>query len=239
MEPDDPEQDGKVNICPICKRDFASVAGLRQHWTKDHSIEEIQAAITKNTQDLSQQPPTSNSDNENSSVPTPSHDWNKLQIMNEDTIQQFDIIENEAGGDCLFLTLIAFLKNHRTSFNNVPSDANELRKMAVNHIVSNDISRFKDSISINLRNEIPGLVINDKNDESPEICKESYSNHMLTPGNYGTVAELCAIAELFGFDFFVIRQNSPSEFVCYSDGSTVYRKPLMNVCLTQSPTRSG
>lgn len=221
MESDDPEQDGNVNICPMCDRDFATLAGMRQHWTKSHSFEEIQAAIAKNTQDFSQHPPAPNIDNENSPIPNPSHGWNRLHIMAEDTIQQFDIIENGAGGDCLFLALLDFLRNHHAIYNNIPNEANELRKMAVNHIVSNDISRFKDSIATNLMNEIPGLVINDKNDESPQICKENYSNHMLTPGNYGTMAELCAIAEIFAFDFFVLRQSSPSEFNCYRDGFAV------------------
>lgn len=58
MESDDTESDGETNICPIpmCNRNFSTVAGLRQHWSKGHSSEEIQAAITRNTSALSQQP---------------------------------------------------------------------------------------------------------------------------------------------------------------------------------------
>lgn len=55
METDESESDGENNVCPICHRDFSTVAGLRQHWTKSHPADEIQRVITRNTSSILQQ----------------------------------------------------------------------------------------------------------------------------------------------------------------------------------------
>lgn len=43
---------------------------------------------------------------------------------------------------------------------------------------------------------------------------------MSSPGRYETVAELCAMAEIFNFGFCVIRKNDDSNYDCYDYGST-------------------
>lgn len=143
MEPEDPEPDEKTNVCPICHKDFFTVAGIRQHWTKGHTIEEIEAAIRENTQVLSQSTPATEHDAPSA---TTSPIWNKFQIINNEVSQQFNIIENDTGGDCLFLSLLDFLNNRKDRFTSVPSDANELRNMAVNYILSHHISRLLEQL---------------------------------------------------------------------------------------------
>lgn len=221
MESDNPENEEKLNVCPVCLRDFGTVAGLRQHWTKGHSTEEIVAAVMKNTQMLSHQTTSSTNKSDVGTLTTIAlRDWNKLQIMHNGVTQQFDIIENKAGGDCLFMSIMEFLKNR--SFTNVPNDFNELRKMAVSHISTHDIDRFKHSIITNLKNEIPGLL---KSDAADDICFDNYVNYMSSPGKYGTEAELCALSELFGFDFNMIRQNNSNEFTSFVNGPTGTGEP--------------
>ena len=133
MDKEDPESDGKANVCPICMRCFNSVAGLKQHWTKDHSDAEIKAAIANKAQPCPQQP-------SESSV---AFYRNSLQIIlndssSEKTYQQFSIIENGGAGDCLFLAVLAFLRNPKNNHINAPKDTSELRQRAVNYIVSSN-----------------------------------------------------------------------------------------------------
>ncbi|KAJ6645907.1 hypothetical protein Bhyg_01116, partial [Pseudolycoriella hygida] len=69
----------KMNECPICNRGFNTMSGVRQHWTKGHSIDEINSFIENNTRHTSSiqiaQP---------SRATDPKFLWSKLQIMNED-----------------------------------------------------------------------------------------------------------------------------------------------------------
>lgn len=132
MESDDPETDKKTNICPICERDFGTIAGIRQHWTKSHTDEEIQAAIA------SKIPPTQHSQ--------PSYGgtiWSKFQLIkcnagssSDLTYQQFNIIETNATGDCLFSSVMNFLRGRRNDFSDVPDSLTELRTKVVNHILA-------------------------------------------------------------------------------------------------------
>lgn len=79
--------------------------------------------------------------------------------------------------------------------------------------------RFKHSIIVNLRQQIPELSRYDSNSESERVVRKAYSNYMSAPGNYGTTAELCAMAELFEFGFYVIQENNPKNYTCFDYGS--------------------
>lgn len=47
---DTDSDDDSGNICPICWRQFDTIAGIRQHWARGHSDSEIQEAIKVKTQ---------------------------------------------------------------------------------------------------------------------------------------------------------------------------------------------
>lgn len=103
---------------------------------------------------------------------------------------------------------------------NVPNNASELRRIAVSHISKgSNFDRFKDTILVNLQNRFPGHNIG--TDSSTEIIKTAYTAQMSSDGEYGTMAELCALSEIFRFAFYVIRQSNDTEFVCYDYGSTL------------------
>lgn len=229
MDSDDPDPEEKNNVCPICERDFKTLAGIRQYWARGHSEEEMQAALTKKMQTIAQQSvasPTSTYD----LTPTPRVIGNKFQIIATDNsspsgtiFDQFDVIENDSSGDCLLSALLRFLECSSNNLNDIPNNTNELRLKAVNHICSDsydgrqsNFDRFRHNVTINLRNHIPDSLIF----ESDEAIKTAYATYMSTPGKYGTTAELCAISELFGFAFFVIQQTSPTDFVIYDYGSS-------------------
>lgn len=57
----DSDSDGSEaeNVCPICGKSFETMAGIRQHWTKGHSVSDIQSAVDINTQRLSTAPSAS------------------------------------------------------------------------------------------------------------------------------------------------------------------------------------
>ncbi len=50
--------DGEENVCPICHRTFETMAGIRLHWTRGHTMNEIDTAINESlTQHLPNIPP--------------------------------------------------------------------------------------------------------------------------------------------------------------------------------------
>lgn len=222
------EDDGKPNICPICYRGFATVAGLRQHWTKSHSSDEINEIMTSRSQQLSQQAqqPVSVPDCDSS----PRSSKNTFQIIikdNETTTgelyHQFEIIEKDATGDCLFSSILEFLRIHKDVFPDVPNDTLGLRSMAVEHILKptdnadqSNFDRFKFDLTENLLQEIPSFT---SSDTPVETLKNDYASYMTTPKKYGTTAELCALAEIFSFGFYVIRLNNQDSYDCYDYGS--------------------
>lgn len=197
IESEDPETDGKPNVCPICLNSFDSIAGVRQHWTKRHSTEEILDEINKKMQLMSQQSPTSSITKTDENPLNDTHAWNKFQIIYDDNstasgkvYQQFNVIENYGDGDCLFRALLEFLINPKNNFIDKPLNVIELRVRAVNHILklSNDgcpvnLERFKDRIYINLKNHIPRLSRYDLFEFSDETIARTYSKYMSTPGN--------------------------------------------------------
>lgn len=68
MESD--SDDGEENVCPICHRAFETMAGIRQHWTRGHTTDEIETAINES---LSQHLPNIAS-SLNVNMQTSSHD---------------------------------------------------------------------------------------------------------------------------------------------------------------------
>lgn len=226
----EPEEDNKTNLCPICERGFTTVAGLRQHWTKSHSTVEIDAIIANKTQQISQQTPTIQSVQSSTTAHSASTVWNKFQIISDDvssssgkSYHQFDTIDNDASGDCLFSAVLEFLRIQKISAN-TPSNVHELRAMAVNHIVrfndeegQSNFGRFKDNLTTNLQHEIPVFSSSSITDE---ILERNYVSYMSSPGKFGTTAELCALAEIFNFGFCVIQKNDRINYTCYDYGST-------------------
>lgn len=128
-------------------------------------------------------------------------------------------------------------------FNNIPQDTNELRTRVVNFILAtsdddgkSNFSRFKQSITINLQQQVPELSTDD-NDES--AVRLIYSNYMYTPGNYGTTTELCAMAEIFEFGFYIIREQNSENYTCIDYGSFDNRleKPALHLLFTGDISR--
>ncbi|KAJ6647945.1 hypothetical protein Bhyg_03170, partial [Pseudolycoriella hygida] len=228
MESGDTE-DNKTNVCPICNRGFPKLAGLRQHVTKGHPQEEIDEEIERRA-----------SSNSQPSQQAPS--WNKFQIIStnngNELYHQFDVIETDASGDCLFSAVWEFLKEQCNRFTDVPANQNELRTKSVNFIVASsdnggapNFIRFKDTIIANLQHQMLEL----SNIEVPEgTIRSAYSKYMSTAGVYGTTAELCALAELFEFSYCVIRQNDPENYTCFDYGSTqnMEDRPTLHLLFT-------
>lgn len=92
--------------------------------------------------------------------------------------------------------------------------------MAVRHISQDsNFNRFLNTVVVNLQNQFPEHTIGI--DSPIETIKTTYTTHMSSDGEYGTMAELCALSEIFRFTFYVIRQSNHTEFVCYDYGSAV------------------
>lgn len=218
MEPDESETDDKTNICPICRRGFKKLTGLKLHWSKSHSAVELKAAVDGNSESINQ-PPNPES--------TPQR--NCIQIIRNGTdlgiiYQKFDIIENIGAGECLFSSVLQFLRNN--VFNVVPKDTIELLRMTVNYILSLssdglqlNFDRFRDSIFVNLHIHIPEFASMLEQNDSDEVAQTAYFNYMSSHGVCGTATELCAMSELFGFEFYVIQQTNSTDFSCFDYGS--------------------
>lgn len=112
MDSEETGDDDKSNVCPICERGFKIVGGLRQHCTKGHSADEIDAIIVAKTQNIFQQTPTDHSVHSSPTTHSSGIVWNKFQIISTGVTgviyQQFNIIENAATGDCLFSSVLDF-----------------------------------------------------------------------------------------------------------------------------------
>lgn len=139
-------------------------------------------------------------------------------------MQQFDIVENSASGDCLFHSLLEFLHSNSSQFTDLPHNVNDLRSRVVEHITKSDgdghftnFERFKDNLAENLQNEVVELSMAGVENEA---MRKGYSVYMATPGNFGTTSELCAAAELYGFRFNIVNRKSHTEFSCYDYGSS-------------------
>lgn len=92
-----------------------------------------------------------------------------LHIQSKDSLNRtknlhFNIIENAGQGDCLFLSINAFLMKNNTKFKDIPTTTKELRNKIVDEIISpENIIEQKDTlnliseINVNLKNHIPIL----------------------------------------------------------------------------------
>lgn len=239
MESSEVEECERINICPICNRDFNTLAGLRQHWTKSHSNKEINSIIEQKTQHQYRQL----GQTQTPQPPVDGVNWNKFQVITNDanspngkSFHQFDIIENEASGDCLFQALLRFLEINAHIFPDTAPDVHELRSSAVKHITfcddetgTSNFDRFKFSVMVNLNNE---RSLED--DTPPATLMNEYKEYMSKPGTYATTSELCAIAEMYNFGFHIIQKDSDDGYTCYDYGSmepTLPRHPMGTVYL--------
>lgn len=215
------DDDGKSNVCPICNRTFTTIAGLKQ---QSHSSDEIDDIVATQTQRSIQQSGSLLAHHFRSSNATDGSRTfkNTFQVVREShgatpgvLCHQFEVIENDATGDCLFTSVWQFLKRHKTACVNMPVYVVDLRLRAVNHIRS-DFNRFQSTLTENLREQVPSFqsdVI------KLETVKDDYVGYMSAPRTYGTTTELCALAEIFNFGFCVIRSNDDNSYSCYDYGS--------------------
>lgn len=116
----------------------------------------------------------------------------------------FKVFENDGNGDCLFLSIIQFLKHDEN--HEIPNNAMALRQQIVNYIShSSNWNRFVDTIIFNLENVLPILQ---KKDYSDRFKMRIYSNYMSQECQFGTFAELQAASEIFNFVYVVFRKDS-------------------------------
>lgn len=127
----------------------------------------------------------------------------------------FKILENASNGDCLFLSIMQFLKYNE--INEGPRNVYDLRQKIVDYIShSSNWNRFVDTIIFNLENILPILQ---KKDYSDRVKREVYSNYMSKQYQYGTSAELQAASEIFDFVYVIFREEMREEetwYNCYS-----------------------
>lgn len=210
----EPNDDGKVNVCPICRRNFNTVAGLKQHWTKGHSVDEINAAIAAKTQNIGQSSTetTNNRDISTSTIHLHGTAWSKFQIVCDDInsssgkcYRQFDILNiprvTVYTELCSNLLDTKIYRMHRVMYANFV-----ILLWIITHNPSTGQSyfdRFKEDLLINLNEQIPSFSSDSASDET---LRNDYATYMSTPGKYGTSVELCAMAELFNFGFYIIRK---------------------------------
>lgn len=85
---------------------------------------------------------------------------------------------------------------------------------------------------VNLQQQITGLSA--ANAESAQSVQKAYSSYMSTPGIYGTMVELCAMAELFDFGFYIVRKNDSENYTCFDYGSFENRtdRPAFHLLFT-------
>lgn len=112
MDSDDSESDGLDNVCPICERAFSSMAGLRQHWSKKHSAEEINDLIANKTQDYDRQATAA------ATTPEPPASSNAPPV-NEQTRAERENLDRMND----LLVLVQTLRAHTTVLKRIPKAA--------------------------------------------------------------------------------------------------------------------
>lgn len=98
----------------------------------------------------------------------------------------FKIIDGPGLGDCLFDSILEFLKRNNRIYKDVPLSSHQLRLKIVQFICSNPSNYFAD-LKINLRNQLPEL-----SELSQSDALEKYRIYMSSPKVFGTYVELCA-----------------------------------------------
>lgn len=88
-----------------------------------------------------------------------------LERSTSKAYQHFNIIENNASGNCLFHAVLEFLQKSKTKFKNIPKDAYELRLRTVKYVTASNskgfqlnFDRFKDTLMFNLQHHIPNIL---------------------------------------------------------------------------------
>lgn len=140
-------------------------------------------------------------------------------------VNEFEIVENDAAGDCLFHSLKQFLDENDQKFKESNINNTELRSRIVEYVLSkNQIGfkpnweRFKEGIMFNLQNHIP-LFKNQKSSKTfNNAARKAYSDYMLLPGNCGTFTELDVAAEIFNFAGYIFQLNADGSYNCYDFG---------------------
>ncbi|KAJ6639589.1 hypothetical protein Bhyg_12336 [Pseudolycoriella hygida] len=132
----------------------------------------------------------------------------------------FEVIENTASGDCLYLSTLEFMHRHKSFFNEMPIDVANLRRMVVTYLFAKNAvcfrsnwDRFSDNILFNLHNQLPILLDNDPSKEKQK--QDAYEGYTCHLGNDGTLVELTLIAEMFSFNCTVVRRIDETKFNCF------------------------
>lgn len=120
-----------------------------------------------------------------------------------------------------------FTEQNKEHFKNAPQVATQIRSQAKEYILSRNAigfqqnwDRFYGNIKLNLETRIAGLSQYGSNDKNDAIIKESYRKYMVKAGNFGTFSELCASAELYGFQGYIFQCDESNDFLCYEFGTT-------------------
>lgn len=146
----------------------------------------------------------------------------------EKNSELFDIKENSAGGNCLFLSLVDFMNDNKDKFKNIPNEK-KLRQQAANYVLfQNSVGfqtnwdRFKDNIIFNLQNKIECLSRYGENEIMNNRIKKAYVEYMSQDGIYGTFSELSSIAEIYNFAGQILQRDNDdhNKFICYDFGLT-------------------
>lgn len=119
--------------------------------------------------------------------------------------QSFEVIENDGNGNCLFDSILQFLKEKNKIFK-IPKNSYFLRMEIVNYILSSNQpgfqsnwDRFQNTLTVNNHKQIPSLLNLNESQYSNDKAKIDYFNYMSESGKFGTFTEILAASELFGF----------------------------------------
>lgn len=137
----------------------------------------------------------------------------------------FNIINTNYDGNCLFSSLFDYFQGNKERFKCIPATADRLRTDTVDYILSRNsigfqqnFDRFWWSINYNLETHVDGISEYGQNDKNDEKIKRRYREYMSQSNKFGTFSELCAAAELYGFQGYIFQQNDPTELIIYEFG---------------------
>lgn len=164
-------------------------------------------------------------------------------VVNQFHTFKFKIVENDAGGDCLFKTIHAFLRSNKLISGETHKS---VRGMIVQEAVKNLNFLQIQEIKFNLEHHVnffSTVNLDDfhSNFELQQQCSVGYSEYMSAVGSYGTLFELAISTHLFGY-VAVVFMKQGDIFKCFDIGYTNKeeddRKPKLFILFTGS-TRCG
>lgn len=162
-------------------------------------------------------------------------EFNQMQTL------KFKIIDNAGCGDCLFSTLLLFLKSNKLVEKICQED---LRKMIVEKATSEfDFLKLQE-IKFNLENHVEffstlNLDSIQSNIDLQNECSREYYNYMSLPGHYGTLFELEFATKLFGFVALVFMKQGDMVFKCFDIGTSDDKNIPKLFILFTGPTHNG